>query len=1418
MFEAVAGAFFLGTPFNGSPAAIIGARLAQLGQQVDMASQSKLLDLMKPGNEGLRELKMEFMRLTTLLSQKIELVCFFETQPTLLKTGFFSFNSVLPRDTTLVVDRDSATLDGVESVAVDSDHPGLSKFTGFKDRRYDQLIRPYLKKIIHGAALIVKNRFNSARGVDQLVLNNIIDKLDGARVNSSRRNLEKKYTPSPWISKEKEFADWLGKREISTRSESLKNDRVCVWIRGSEGRGKTNAMITALADIEKLRSQAQAQAQMPVLVAYYFCDVSTAYPPAEALLRSLVSQLIHQHEMLAPCGKCFIRNGSNGRESASSVSAPLTVENLWSTLLDMLADRSLTGRVFFVINNLHALPEGLESTKKLLHFLNAEFQSTANRCSEGQVETRWLLTSRESLHIKEILKPDWTCLIDLEDEEKYGTQIQSELRHHAEKKIDLLGNEKGYSKALTFFASSTLGKQAPNSQWIDIVVAQLQNLIPEGAPESKVRRTIGEYPRDSKQLLDKAWSQILDFDDDDKIKEMLRVLVLTYEDPTLEELEMLSDIQSEESHKNKVGELVEKCKPLLTTKGLPKGPKTVCFLNSAVKSHLTENESLLGLSVEELKMQHGLMSLRSFSHLTERLPFYGTSESYRNVQTTGPGFARTVRRTSLDTVGSDEDYDDDIDDAFSTAETLLHSSADGKRQQHTVLAYAVQYWLSHASLATLGIAENLSSEEDFWRTESNIRRRWLLEYTRLTNGFKGFQPESFTALHVASSIGFRGLAAALIKNGHQNEINVKDASWNTPLHLASHFAKDEVIDVLLEHGADINLGMDDGRPTPLHSATLQGNVQTIQQLLGHGARPNAISKDIGPVINAAVSSGNLGAVEILMKTEKDAPLDAQMNDFLSPLAAAALCSDLAVFDNLTQSYANGSRPEEFSKALLAAAAAGRSEVCKKLLVYQHSLEDLQEAMDSAARASRWAVVRIFLETCPGLNCQDVLLQTALCSGEETDTVEAVWRYTGGNLPPQIVDRALYEATDREKISTIQLLLRDFRASPNATGEEYGNALTASAYDGTLHILRELLDAGADIDSPHGWALQTASAHGHYQVVEELLKRGANVNAFTTNRYFKQGTSLQAACETGKDDIVAILLENGADPDLGAGPDSAPLIAAARRGEDQILRHLIMAKPRTNFLGGPDQSSPLIYAAGSASANSVRLLLKAGAEVNLPDKEGNTALIMASSRGDRNCVEELLKSGADVTLTNDIPPNINALSAAVQSGNLECLDLLVNKVSLILNQLKPTMDFAAMAKVELCTDAGIQCQLEPTWRGIPAEKLRPTADSKIQCEMKLLAEAGVQCDMLPPEAFFSPPFEQSSLDQSIQIDAEDIDLQNLSASLEEPDGKELSKQKKAWRKVPVSTFPFQFHMMSTVTWLGAAVRVSIIIWYNALLLH
>jgi len=64
-----------------------------------------------------------------------------------------------------------------------------------------------------------------------------------------------------------------------------------------------------------------------------------------------------------------------------------------------------------------------------------------------------------------------------------------------------------------------------------------------------------------------------------------------------------------------------------------------------------------------------------------------------------------------------------------------------------------------------------------------------------------------------------------------------DDKRSTPLHRASAFGGDDLADLLIRHGADVNARDWNGN-TPLHWACENGNIKTTKLLLDHGADPS----------------------------------------------------------------------------------------------------------------------------------------------------------------------------------------------------------------------------------------------------------------------------------------------------------------------------------------------------------------------------------------------------------------------------------------------------------------------------------------------------------------------------------------------------------------------------------------------------
>jgi uncharacterized protein len=66
--------------------------------------------------------------------------------------------------------------------------------------------------------------------------------------------------------------------------------------------------------------------------------------------------------------------------------------------------------------------------------------------------------------------------------------------------------------------------------------------------------------------------------------------------------------------------------------------------------------------------------------------------------------------------------------------------------------------------------------------------------------------------------------------------------------------------------------------------------------------------------------------------------------------------------------------------------------------------------------------------------------------------------------------------------------------------------------------------------------------------------------------------------------------------------------------------------------------------------TVRALLRAGAQVNARDRHGQTALMLAAHRGFREMVEVLVEGGADLNVTAKF--NLSALMLAITAGHVE----------------------------------------------------------------------------------------------------------------------------------------------------------------------
>ncbi|WP_342026022.1 ankyrin repeat domain-containing protein [Cytobacillus pseudoceanisediminis] len=103
--------------------------------------------------------------------------------------------------------------------------------------------------------------------------------------------------------------------------------------------------------------------------------------------------------------------------------------------------------------------------------------------------------------------------------------------------------------------------------------------------------------------------------------------------------------------------------------------------------------------------------------------------------------------------------------------------------------------------------------------------------------------DGFTALGLASYLGHKEIVEYLVQKGADVNSASKNSMKVMPLHSAVATKKVDIAEVLLKNGAKVNAKQDSGW-TPLHEAALHGHSDMIKLLLRFGA-DKTIKKDDG---------------------------------------------------------------------------------------------------------------------------------------------------------------------------------------------------------------------------------------------------------------------------------------------------------------------------------------------------------------------------------------------------------------------------------------------------------------------------------------------------------------------------------------------------------------------------------------------
>lgn len=433
----------------------------------------------------------------------------------------------------------------------------------------------------------------------------------------------------------------------------------------------------------------------------------------------------------------------------------------------------------------------------------------------------------------------------------------------------------------------------------------------------------------------------------------------------------------------------------------------------------------------------------------------------------------------------------------------------------------------------------------------------------------------------------------------------EDNDYRTAISLGVSIKFKEGIDLLLEHGADINMVTQTfSGDSMLHQAIPSAEAEMIDFLISRGAAIDAVNKSGMTPLHVAVENNRLDVVRLLVN--KGASIENKNQDAFSPLHLAVEKGflDIAVFF-LDQGADIKTKDRRRFTPLHSAVMLGNAEM-----------------------------VKLLIERSADIAFKDKEGRTPLHLAAETGNM---------NIAQQLVDKGSdIEAVDREKrtplfysIMNDHSAVMDYLLSKGANFEardsDERTPIITALYHQRLNIARKLAEIGADtniIDRFGRTALFASSENDTPEMTQWLVSLNMDLNARDNTDW----TPLHAAAERGCMETVEWLVQKGAEVNAQDKQGRTPLHVASRRG------HIMIVKALTS--GGADIRAadnegrlPLHVSAAAGHWGPVQLFILRGLNIDMPDGGGNTPLHAAVMNGHLRTVKLLVGKRADTCALN-----------------------------------------------------------------------------------------------------------------------------------------------------------------------------------------
>lgn len=551
-----------------------------------------------------------------------------------------------------------------------------------------------------------------------------------------------------------------------------------------------------------------------------------------------------------------------------------------------------------------------------------------------------------------------------------------------------------------------------------------------------------------------------------------------------------------------------------------------------------------------------------------------------------------------------------------------------------------------------------------------------------------------TPLFFAAVGGNVGMVSALL--AFDPEIEIANTDGVTPWMAAvicNHFAVERQ---LADMGANFDIRMMNGR-TPVHFAAANGGTRILDSLLARGLELTTRDNDAKTPLVLAAETAQIGAVYRLIHA--GAPQDGQWPEVLGAASACALDNEIDSFHHvqhlqirsaaLQLLLAHAPASDEVNAAVDSsvynAARSGDAALLAPLLDRGADVRQTDDRgrtpLDLAIASKNAQAVALLLRHGAPLEGADPKASPLLAAASVSSADELIPLLLEHGADPAVSaangTTALHAAAARGHAIACSALL-SAGANVDGRNDNGRTALHYAAETGNMVTLKSLLAAGADpvaVDNAGNTALLRALASGHADHATLLEEAGAKIgddehimfvaaaeaarlgaaesvafilrHGFDPNR--KDGTGRPWIVSTiiGKDpECLSAAIEYGADATVADNRGFTPLHWAVREGFAAAIAILLEAGADVNATAECNPQgrgmAPIHLAVNHP--HIVRLLIEGGADIDLPDADGQTPLLRALTTESLESARVLLDAGADANLgdTNRVYPIFAAL--------------------------------------------------------------------------------------------------------------------------------------------------------------------------------